>query len=119
MSTGKLNSNSLSSKKNIRFEHELIEDIESCKDSLIPFSAWVKQACREKLEREKAPVSTPISEHTQVRTNKPKPRYTWITPQGEFSGRNAAVKASGVKADSLTKLCDSEEDNGYNRILWK
>lgn len=52
MSTLNTNTNAKSSKKNIRFEHELSEAIEQHKDPLIPFAAWVKQACREKLERE-------------------------------------------------------------------
>lgn len=52
MSTLNTNTNAKSLKKNIRFEHELAESIEKHKDSLIPFAAWVKQACREKLERE-------------------------------------------------------------------
>ena len=55
MSTGNLNSNSQSAKKNIRFEHDLIDAIEAHKDPLIPFAAWVKQACRDKLERELNP----------------------------------------------------------------
>ncbi|GLT14999.1 MULTISPECIES: YlcI/YnfO family protein [Vibrio] len=52
MSTGNVNKNSQSVKKNIRFEHELVEAIEKNKNELVPFSAWVKQACREKLERD-------------------------------------------------------------------
>jgi hypothetical protein len=58
MSTSKVNINNQSAKKNIRFEHELIEAIEDHKDPLIPFSAWVKQACKEKLERESGGVVT-------------------------------------------------------------
>lgn len=52
MSTSNSNTNSKSVKKNIRFENELVEAIENHKDSLIPFSAFVKAACREKIERE-------------------------------------------------------------------
>jgi hypothetical protein len=50
MSTGNLNSKS--ERKNIRFELDLLEAIEQAKDPLIPFSAWVKAACREKLEND-------------------------------------------------------------------
>ncbi len=52
MSIQQKNNNNVSSKKNIRFDNELIAEIEQAKDPLIPFSAWVKQACREKLRRE-------------------------------------------------------------------
>lgn len=61
MSTLNTNTNAKSLKKNIRFEHELAEAIEDHKDSLIPFAAWVKQACREKLERETT-VRTPLGD---------------------------------------------------------
>lgn len=47
------NKNSNSEKKYIRFEHSLINKIEETKDPLITFSAWVKQACRDKIEKEK------------------------------------------------------------------
>jgi hypothetical protein len=48
------NTNNESAKKNIRFPHSLIAEIEETKDPLVPFSAWVKAACEEKLERDKA-----------------------------------------------------------------
>jgi hypothetical protein len=48
------NTNNESAKKNIRFPHSLIAEIEETKDPLVPFSAWVKAACEEKLAREKA-----------------------------------------------------------------
>ena len=60
MSTSNTNTNNQSAKKNIRFEHDLIEGIESLKDPLIPFAAWVKQACREKLQRDSAPVNIQV-----------------------------------------------------------
>jgi hypothetical protein len=66
MSTSKVNVNNQSAKKNIRFEHDLIEAIESHKDALIPFSAWVKQACKEKLERENEGVVTGEHKPLQV-----------------------------------------------------
>lgn len=46
------NINNKSRKVNMRFDHDLIDDINNHKDDLIPFSAWVKAACREKLDRE-------------------------------------------------------------------
>ena len=47
------NKSNKSTPKNIRFENELLEEIEEHKNQLIPFAAWVKQACREKLENDK------------------------------------------------------------------
>ena len=47
------NTNKKSSKKNIRFEHELIMEIEAIKAKGVSFSAWVKQACNEKVIQEK------------------------------------------------------------------
>ena len=124
MSTGSLNNNNLSSKKNIRFEHDLIEQIEQAKDPLIPFSAWVKQACREKLNGEIVQVVTSAPKAVRPSAdakpskifNKPKPRYMWHTPQGSFDNRGDAVRASGIKADSLTKKCDAKID-GFSRDL--
>ncbi|PFG58057.1 uncharacterized protein DUF3950 [Vibrio sp. ES.051] len=46
------NTNRQSTKKNIRFEHELLTDIEQVKPKSQNFSQWVKEACREKLIRE-------------------------------------------------------------------
>jgi hypothetical protein len=46
------NINNQSRKVNMRFEHDLVEQINNTKDELIPFSAWVKAACKEKLERD-------------------------------------------------------------------
>lgn len=69
MSTLNANTNAKSLKKNIRFEHELAEAIEDHKDSLIPFAAWVKQACREKLERETT-VRTPLGDEVMEDTIK-------------------------------------------------
>ena len=118
MSTGEKNTNSKSGKKNIRFEHDLVEQIEKAKDPLIPFAAWVKQACREKLNSGKVHVGTGASGYVRpVVQNKAKPRYIWTTPQGEFDNRTDAVKASGVKADSLTKKCDDPNNTEYSRVL--
>jgi hypothetical protein len=61
MSTSNVNSNNKSSKKNIRFEHDLIEQIEQAKDPLIPFAAWVKQACRDKLNGVGAQVTASVA----------------------------------------------------------
>lgn len=46
------NTNRKSIKKNIRFEHELVDDIEGVKPESVSFSSWVKQACREKVANE-------------------------------------------------------------------
>lgn len=40
------NTNAKSAKKNIRFEHELIDEINDVKYENQSFSSWVKQACR-------------------------------------------------------------------------
>lgn len=84
MSTGNLNTNSQSSKKNIRFEHDLIDAIEAHKDPLIPFAAWVKQACREKLEREQSAQVTPSkpkAEHVRpVVSSDAQPKYEQVRP---------------------------------------
>lgn len=131
MSTRKANENNLSVRKDMRIDKELLQIIDSVRGD-VPFAAWVKRAAIQRLTSEGIAVpdkisggsTTPIVEIKKIPVktknieSKPKPRYTWITPQGEFSGRTSAVKASGVKADSLTKLCDSEEDNGYSRVPW-
>ncbi len=77
MSTGNKHKNSESVAKNIRFKHSLIEQIEESKDPLIPFAAFVQQACREKLAREKntqvhesKPVSVPVSTSKNMNTHK-------------------------------------------------
>jgi hypothetical protein len=124
MSTSNVNSNNKSSKKNIRFEHDLIEQIEQAKDPLIPFAAWVKQACRDKLNGGVVQVvtSAPKTVRPSVDAknskiiNKAKPRYMWHTPEGSFDNRGDAVRASGIKADSLTKKCDAKID-GFSRDL--
>ncbi|WP_206380343.1 YlcI/YnfO family protein [Vibrio genomosp. F6] len=46
------NTNRKSIKKNIRFEHELVDEIEGVKPESVSFSSWVKQACREKVANE-------------------------------------------------------------------
>ncbi|MDN3616735.1 YlcI/YnfO family protein [Vibrio gallaecicus] len=46
------NTNRKSTKKNIRFEHELVDEIERVKLKNVSFSSWVKQACREKVASE-------------------------------------------------------------------
>lgn len=117
MSTSNVNNNNKSSKKNIRFEHDLIEQIEQAKDPLIPFAAWVKQACRDKLNGDKVQVITSTVKPVRPSGTVSNPRYTWITPQGEFVNRTMAVEASGIKADSLTKMCDNPEITDYSRIL--
>ncbi|MDG3085383.1 YlcI/YnfO family protein [Vibrio hannami] len=43
------NTNRQSAKKNIRFEHELLVEIEEVKPADMSFSEWVKNACREKV----------------------------------------------------------------------
>jgi hypothetical protein len=43
------NTNRKSAKKNIRFEHELLADIEAVKPKDVSFSEWVKSACRDKI----------------------------------------------------------------------
>ncbi|PWI33447.1 hypothetical protein DI392_11420 [Vibrio albus] len=45
------NTNRQSAKKNIRFEHELLAAIEEIRPEETSFSQWVKDACKEKLNR--------------------------------------------------------------------
>ncbi|CAH0536593.1 YlcI/YnfO family protein [Vibrio marisflavi] len=40
------NTNRKTAKKNIRFEHDLLIEIQEVKSNKVTFSAWVKQACR-------------------------------------------------------------------------
>lgn len=114
MSTGNLNNNNLSSKKNIRFEHDLIELIEQAKDPLIPFSAWVKQACRDKLNGVVTQVIT--STHNPVRpsvsmkdksssNHNGKGNYIYHTPAGDFTGRNPAAEANELTPHTVAKRC--------------
>lgn len=46
------NTNAKSAKKNIRFEHELIAEINNVKPGNQSFASWVKRACCEKLRRD-------------------------------------------------------------------
>ena len=46
------NPSNKSTPKNLRIENDLLEAIDNHKDPLIPLAAWIKAACREKLERE-------------------------------------------------------------------
>ncbi|OBU22221.1 hypothetical protein BTN98_12545 [Photobacterium aquimaris] len=45
------NTNLKTQKKNIRFEHELLFEIESVKAKKQSFSSWVKQACRNQINQ--------------------------------------------------------------------
>lgn len=114
MSTHDLNNNGLSSKKNIRFEHDLIKLIEQSKDPLVPFSAWVKQACRDKLNGGVVQVIT--SAPGAVRTSTPrngKGSYIYHTPVGDFTGRNPAATANGLTPHTVAKRCKDNYD-GYS-----
>lgn len=59
-----VNTNNKSAKKNIRFPHEIIEAIELClkgdkiKNENANFSAWVLDACEQKLIKEKRRIKT-------------------------------------------------------------
>lgn len=99
MSTKNKNTNDSSAKKNIRFEHELISQIETLKDPLIPFSAWVKRACREKLERDSS---------SQVPTNAPKTTHTATNTQ---KGAHVASGANEKRAAELMEKLTSEIKN--------
>ncbi len=57
------NCNRCSVKKYIRFEHELLEQIEMTKSKGESFSAWVKAACRAKIADKQL---TPQTEHAQI-----------------------------------------------------
>ncbi len=75
MTAQNTNKNSKSEKQNIRFEHELKADIDD-ERGLIPFAAWVKQACREKLERDRSgrtctPKTAPKSGRPDTPKDKP------------------------------------------------
>ena len=94
MSTSNVNSNNKSSKKNIRFEHDLIEQIEQAKDPLIPFSAWVKQACRDKLNEVGAQVTTSVAE--PVRTTNKDVRTS--------SGSNSYAALNGLPSNITEEL---------------
>lgn len=105
MSTGFKHKNAESVAKNIRFKHELIEKIEQHKDSLIPFGAWVQQACREKLERESSPVHTP--KNTQVNTSTP-----------ASTGVNTAnEKRKAETISRLTAICDALTPEQKQEVL--
>jgi wyosine [tRNA(Phe)-imidazoG37] synthetase (radical SAM superfamily) len=101
MSTGNLNSNSQSAKKNIRFEHDLIEAIENHKDELIPFAAWVKQACREKLERE-----------TQVR-----PKVSNNAHDSDSAPMSANEKRKVETITSLKAICNAMTPDQKEEVL--
>ncbi|NOH98984.1 YlcI/YnfO family protein [Vibrio sp. 99-70-13A1] len=85
------NTNKKSSKKNIRFEHELIMEIEAVKSKGISFSEWVKQACHEKVTQEKNNremcahsknldlLGVGIGDKTQVDTHAAEANYTIVT----------------------------------------
>lgn len=99
MSTGNLNVNSQSIKKAIRFEHELVNEIEEHKNSLIPFSAWVKEACKEKLEREKGGVATS------------KPKKPPVTPAAQAKDKKLPLN-SKFNRDKIQALAVELRNSG-------
>ena len=121
------NNNKVSCKKNIRFERDLIEAIEKAKDPSTSFSAWVKQACHEKINgketRKKPTVRThqnkAIKSGDTVRTldtpimRNGKGSYIYHTPKGTFTGRNPASEANGLTPHTLAKRC-KEGYEGYS-----
>lgn len=60
------NTNAKSAKKNIRFEHELIDEINDVKYENQSFSSWVKQACREKIRRDETLCAQEKNRHAPV-----------------------------------------------------
>jgi len=58
------NRNRYSIKKYIRFEHELLNAINNSRSDTESFSAWVKGACREKLNRDEPICSEQYAELT-------------------------------------------------------
>lgn len=105
MSTGHKHKNSESVAKNIRFKHELIEQIEQSKDSLIPFGAWVQQACKEKIERDSIPVNTPKDTHV----NTSKPVDTPVNTANEKRKIQAIAK--------LAAICDALSNEQKEEVL--
>ena len=106
MSTGHKHKNSESVAKNIRFKHELIEQIEQHKDPLIPFGAWVQQACREKLERETLHVSTPMHMTTPVDTCKEQVKIK--TTQEQREKLISECYSKGMSAQSTADWLNSQ-----------
>ncbi|MGR5419932.1 YlcI/YnfO family protein [Vibrio sp. PNB22_4_1] len=68
------NTNRCSQKKYIRFEHELITEIEAMMHEGESFSAWVKSACIEKLEHAKA-----MSSNLDIPSSNFNTAKAWIT----------------------------------------
>ena len=125
MSNKKANENNISVRKDMRVEKELLAIIDSVRGD-VSYSAWVRRACVQRLTSEgiavpsdnelPTPQAAVMVKKPSKILNKPKPRYMWHTPQGSFDNRGDAVRASGIKADSLTKKCDAKID-GFSRDL--
>ncbi len=117
MSTSNLNNNSV--QRAIRFEHDQFEAVQAVRGD-VSFAMWVKRAVQMRLDAGELQSYAPVPQAPSPvakKQGKAKPRYIWTTPQGDFDSRGKAVEASGIKADSLTKLCDKDEDNGYSRVI--
>ena len=90
--------------KQIRFEHELLEQIEAHKDPLIPFSSWIKQSAREKMQRERA--IAPTTAHDQqpeavTATVKRSSKFKFHTPKGVFDSNNEAATAHDLSPRAM------------------
>lgn len=110
--------NNYSTMKNMRWEYSLLEQIDEHKDELIPFAAWVKQACREKLEREGyRPKSDEQKQLDDIRPprKKQESRYKWHTPKGTFENCQKAADALGVNRRTLSDWFNSPDNKDY----WK
>lgn len=76
------NTNRCSQKKYIRFEHELLTEIEASMCEGESFSAWVKSACKDKLEQAKATNANLVNSASNV--NKAKEWITTLAQQGWY-----------------------------------
>lgn len=105
------NTNDYTAKKNIRFEHQLIDDIEKIKDPLISFSAWVKEACREKIKKElrkKESISAHIKKSTSAHSKSDNNNHP----------RNLANKKKARETlDRLTNGIQALSQEDKNKIL--
>lgn len=115
MSTSNLNNKSV--QRAIRFEHDQFEAVNAVRGD-VSYAMWVKRAVQMRLDASEPQKSSPVTIDEPQRKKRANNRYTWFTPQGKYDRRGDAVEASGIKADSLTKLCDNGLDDGFSRVMW-
>ncbi|MGF1719075.1 recombinase family protein [Vibrio kyushuensis] len=105
------NTNRNSSKKNIRFEHEIIEQIERLKGDRESFSRWVKQACMLRIQYE-------TIEGRSVRTPSLDPVRTSITSRDDIVSTVRELSEKGLFHQQIADTLNERGIGSPNGKPW-